>query len=115
MFNFEDDVRHIMGAGVWDWGIQCRILMWTTEEFCFTRWYFANERIMYFNYFTENVNFTILIKICCSSSDDNVDHGPVIEVKKDLELPEGATLSDSDSDHKTKDDPHRALDIDLEL
>lgn len=50
-----------------------------------------------------------------SSSDENIDQGPVVEVKKDLELPEGATLSDSDSDHKTKDDPHRALDIDLEL
>ncbi|KAF7271017.1 adaptor-related protein complex 3, delta 1 subunit-like garnet [Rhynchophorus ferrugineus] len=46
-----------------------------------------------------------------SSSDDNA----VIEVKRDLELPEGATLSDSDSDHNKVDDPHRALDIDLEL
>lgn len=50
-----------------------------------------------------------------SSSDENMDIGPVIEVKRDLELPEGATLSDSDSSHDHKDDPHRALDIDLDL
>ncbi|XP_049824331.1 AP-3 complex subunit delta-1 isoform X2 [Aethina tumida] len=50
-----------------------------------------------------------------SSSDENVDVGPAVEVKRDLELPEGATLSDSDSDKGNKDDPHRALDIDLDL
>ncbi|CAH0548958.1 unnamed protein product [Brassicogethes aeneus] len=50
-----------------------------------------------------------------SSSDENADVGPSVEVKRDLELPEGATLSDSDSDRGNKDDPHRALDIDLEL
>ncbi|KAL1501543.1 hypothetical protein ABEB36_006845 [Hypothenemus hampei] len=50
-----------------------------------------------------------------SSSDDNADLAPTVEVKRDLELPEGATLSDSDSDHNNLDDPHRALDIDLDL
>lgn len=50
-----------------------------------------------------------------SSSDENAEGAPVIEVKRDLELPEGATLSDSDSSHDHKDDPHRALDIDLDL
>ncbi|RZB38732.1 Adaptin N and/or BLVR domain containing protein [Asbolus verrucosus] len=50
-----------------------------------------------------------------SSSDENVNEGPVVEVKRDLELPEGATLSDSDSSHGHVDDPHRALNIDLEL
>ncbi|XP_018561730.1 AP-3 complex subunit delta-1 [Anoplophora glabripennis] len=50
-----------------------------------------------------------------SSSDENVDTAPVVEVKRDMELPEGATLSDSESDHGLKDDPHKALDIDLEL
>ncbi|XP_066144483.1 AP-3 complex subunit delta isoform X1 [Euwallacea fornicatus] len=50
-----------------------------------------------------------------SSSDDNADAGPMVEVKQVLELPEGATLSDSDSDHHRLDDPHRALDIDLDL
>lgn len=50
-----------------------------------------------------------------SSSDEYADVGPSIEVKRDLELPEGATLSDSDSDHNRADDPHRALDIDLDL
>lgn len=44
-----------------------------------------------------------------------METGPVIEVKRDMELPEGATLSDSESDHGLKDDPHKALDIDLEL
>lgn len=50
-----------------------------------------------------------------SSSDENADAEPSVEVKQVLELPEGATLSDSDSDHHRLDDPHRALDIDLEL
>ncbi|XP_060533617.1 AP-3 complex subunit delta [Cylas formicarius] len=48
-----------------------------------------------------------------SSSEDNVTES--VQVKRDLELPEGATLSDSDSDHRKVDDPHRALDIDLDL
>ncbi|XP_074026744.1 adaptor-related protein complex 3, delta 1 subunit-like garnet [Leptinotarsa decemlineata] len=50
-----------------------------------------------------------------SSSDDDANQVQAIEVKRDMELPEGATLSDSDSDHAQKDDPHRALDIDLDL
>lgn len=50
-----------------------------------------------------------------SSSDDNATEGPIVEVKRDLELPEGATLSDSDSSHGQIDDPHRALNINLDL
>ncbi|KAJ8984105.1 hypothetical protein NQ317_017314 [Molorchus minor] len=50
-----------------------------------------------------------------SSSDENANEGPIVEIKRDMELPEGATLSDSDSDHAHQDDPHRALDIDLDL
>ncbi|KAJ8921177.1 hypothetical protein NQ315_013649 [Exocentrus adspersus] len=50
-----------------------------------------------------------------SSSDEAPEAGPIIEVKQDMELPEGATLSDSESDHGLKDDPHKALDIDLDL
>ncbi|XP_044260701.1 AP-3 complex subunit delta [Tribolium madens] len=50
-----------------------------------------------------------------SSDEENANEGPVVEVKRDLELPEGATLSDSDSSHGHVDDPHRALNIDLEL
>lgn len=50
-----------------------------------------------------------------SSSDEELHPGPVIEIKRDMELPEGATLSDGDSDPSQKDDPHKALDIDLNL
>ncbi|XP_056647790.1 AP-3 complex subunit delta [Diorhabda sublineata] len=50
-----------------------------------------------------------------SSSDDDLNQGPVIEIKRDMELPEGATLSDAGSDRSEKDDPHRALNIDLNL
>lgn len=32
-----------------------------------------------------------------------------------MELPEGATYSDSESNHDNPDDPHRALDIDLDM
>ena len=51
-----------------------------------------------------------------SSSDEadiNVDL-PLI-VNKNMELPEGATLSDTESTHDNLDDPHRALDIDLDI
>ncbi|CAH2004605.1 unnamed protein product [Acanthoscelides obtectus] len=48
-----------------------------------------------------------------SSSDENIDVGPIIEIKRGMELPEGATLSDSESDRDKKDDLHKALDIDL--
>ncbi|CAG9861610.1 unnamed protein product [Phyllotreta striolata] len=50
-----------------------------------------------------------------SSSDEEINQGPAIEIKRDMELPEGATLSDGDSDRSQNDDPHRALDIDLNL
>lgn len=47
-----------------------------------------------------------------SSSDEN-EEAPA--VKRELELPEGATLSDSDSSHDNKDDPHKALNIELDI
>ncbi|XP_050292798.1 AP-3 complex subunit delta [Anthonomus grandis grandis] len=50
-----------------------------------------------------------------TEDDDDEDTGPVVEVKQDMELPEGATLSDSDSNYNHTNDPHRALDIDLDL
>ncbi|KAF5293038.1 hypothetical protein FQR65_LT11030 [Abscondita terminalis] len=52
-----------------------------------------------------------------SSTDEEheVVTGLPLIVNKNLELPEGATLSDSESDHGNNDDPHRALDIDLEI
>lgn len=58
----------------------------------------------------------MILNFFLSSSDENADdNAPIVQVKQDLELPEGATLSDSDSDHHRLDDPHRALDIDLDL
>ncbi|KAK9753947.1 AP-3 complex subunit delta-1 [Popillia japonica] len=51
-----------------------------------------------------------------SSSDENEQEiAATLVVNRNLELPEGATLSDSESSHGNMDDPHRALDIDLEL
>lgn len=40
--------------------------------------------------------------------------GFTLMVNKNMELPEGATLSDTESVQDNLDDPHRALDIDLE-
>lgn len=52
-----------------------------------------------------------------SSSDEAEETatGSSLMVNKNMELPEGATLSDSESTPDNPDDPHRALDIDLEL
>ena len=50
-----------------------------------------------------------------SSEENDEDVTPNLIVNRNLELPEGATLSDSDSSRGNLDDPHRALDIDLEL
>ncbi|GJQ85943.1 g [Trypoxylus dichotomus] len=51
-----------------------------------------------------------------SSSDENEQEiAANLVINRNLELPEGATLSDSESSHGNLDDPHRALDIDLEL
>ncbi|XP_031329870.1 AP-3 complex subunit delta isoform X2 [Photinus pyralis] len=50
-----------------------------------------------------------------SSSDEaEPTVGSTLMVNKNMELPEGATLSDTESVHDNLDDPHRALDIDLE-
>nr|XP_022908509.1 AP-3 complex subunit delta [Onthophagus taurus] len=54
-------------------------------------------------------------KIESSSDENDNDTSTNLVVNRNLELPEGATLSDSDSSHNNLDDPHRALDIDLEL
>lgn len=59
-------------------------------------------------------------KTVVSSSDDggdeDEDEGPSLIVNQNFELPEGAKMSDdSDSGGMNPDDPHRALDIDLEL
>lgn len=54
-----------------------------------------------------------------SSSDDednDTNTGPTLIVNQTFELPEGAKMSDdSDGGQMNLDDPHRALDIDLEL
>lgn len=57
-----------------------------------------------------------------SSSDDEENDGDgvggasLVVVNQNFELPEGAKMSDeSDSGQMNPDDPHRALDIDLEL
>lgn len=53
-----------------------------------------------------------------SSSDEEIAEevqDSVLVVNQSLELPEGATLSDSESSHDNPDDPHKALDIDLDL
>lgn len=58
-------------------------------------------------------------KVAVSTSeeeDNDVDVGPSLIVNQNFELPEGAKMSDeSDSGQMNVDDPHRALDIDLEL
>lgn len=51
-----------------------------------------------------------------SSSDENErETSNYLVINKGLELPEGATLSDSENSVVNLDDPHRALDIDLEF
>lgn len=54
-----------------------------------------------------------------SSSDEeenDADTGPSLIVNQTFELPEGAKMSDdSDGGQMNVDDPHRALDIDLDL
>ncbi|XP_065166579.1 AP-3 complex subunit delta isoform X2 [Atheta coriaria] len=49
------------------------------------------------------------------SSTDGEDDAPNVIVSQNIEIPEGATLSDSESSHDNMDDPHRALNIDLDL
>lgn len=50
------------------------------------------------------------------SSDDDDDIQALHVVNTDIgEMPEGAELSDpDDNDNRPQDDPHRALDIDLD-
>lgn len=48
-----------------------------------------------------------------SSSDEPVNEIPM--VKSELELPEGAVLSDSENSVDNIDDPHKALNIDLDI
>ncbi|XP_018320785.1 AP-3 complex subunit delta isoform X2 [Agrilus planipennis] len=54
-------------------------------------------------------------KDASSSEENEVNSAPNLLVLKDMELPEGATLSDSESSNGNPDDPHKALDIDLDL
>ncbi|XP_075527426.1 adaptor-related protein complex 3, delta 1 subunit-like garnet isoform X2 [Dermacentor variabilis] len=49
-----------------------------------------------------------------SESDEEELPGPLGVVNTSVEMPEGARLSDDDDDDRNADDPHRALDIDLE-
>ncbi|KAK9886424.1 hypothetical protein WA026_016704 [Henosepilachna vigintioctopunctata] len=48
-----------------------------------------------------------------SSSDENVEVTPT--VRREFEIPEGATLSDSDTSLGNEDDPHKALNIELDI
>ncbi|XP_017769237.1 PREDICTED: AP-3 complex subunit delta [Nicrophorus vespilloides] len=54
-------------------------------------------------------------KVESSTDDDNELVNKTLMVNQNLELPEGATLSDSEGSVGNPDDPHRALDIDLDL
>lgn len=49
-----------------------------------------------------------------SESDEEELPGPLGVVNTSVEMPEGARLTDDDDDDRKADDPHRALDIDLE-
>lgn len=49
-----------------------------------------------------------------SESDEEELPGPLGVVNTSVEMPEGARLTDDDDDDRNADDPHRALDIDLE-
>lgn len=54
--------------------------------------------------------------VSSSDEDNDADLGPSLVVNQNFELPEGAKMSDdSDSGQMNPDDPHRALDIDLDL
>ncbi|KAL3270684.1 hypothetical protein HHI36_021212 [Cryptolaemus montrouzieri] len=48
-----------------------------------------------------------------SSSDENVEAAPT--VRREFDMPEGATLSDSDSSRGNENDPHKALNIELDI
>lgn len=62
---------------------------------------------------SRNLRVTFLFD--SSSEEIEDDAGPSLVVNQNLDMPEGATFSDSESSHCNPDDPHRALDIDLDL
>ncbi|KAH6941758.1 hypothetical protein HPB50_023564 [Hyalomma asiaticum] len=49
-----------------------------------------------------------------SESEEEELPAPLGVVNTSVEMPEGARLTDDDDDDRNADDPHRALDIDLE-
>lgn len=49
-----------------------------------------------------------------SSEEDRRGETTSLVVSRDLDMPEGATFSDSNSSQGPADDPHRALNIDLD-
>lgn len=57
------------------------------------------------------------INYTSSDSEEEVESKPIHLVNTMVEIPEGATLSDNDDKDLNIDanDPHRALDIDLEM
>lgn len=54
-------------------------------------------------------------KLSYSSSESEYDEILPVQVSTVVEIPEGATLSDSDNDQKDENDPHTSLNIDLDI
>ncbi|XP_063704596.1 AP-3 complex subunit delta [Culicoides brevitarsis] len=54
-------------------------------------------------------------KLSYSSSESDYDEILPVQVSTVVEIPEGATLSDSDNDQKDENDPHKSLNIDLDI
>lgn len=54
-------------------------------------------------------------KLSYSSSESEYDEILPVQVSTVVEIPEGATLSDSDNDQKDDNDPHKSLNIDLDI
>lgn len=54
-------------------------------------------------------------KLSYSSSESDYDEILPVQVSTVVEIPEGATLSDSDNDQKDDNDPHKSLNIDLDI
>ena len=50
-----------------------------------------------------------------ADADAEDSSAPTHTVNRIIEMPEGATLSDHEESHLPEDDPHRALDIDLDM
>jgi len=50
-----------------------------------------------------------------ADADAEDSSAPTHVVSSNIEMPEGATLSDNEDSHLPENDPHRALDIDLDM